>query len=96
MQLTLLGLLKLASKQLLRERRTSELRILFFALVIAVASSSTIGHFAERLQGAMQLRAGEFLAVDLILSGSEPAQAEQYISGRQVSEVDHRSWRKAQ
>ena len=77
MQLTLLGLLKLASKQLLRERRTSELRILFFALVIAVASSSTIGHFAERLQGAMQLRAGEFLAADLILSGSEPAQAEQ-------------------
>ena len=77
MQLTLLGLFKLASKQLLRERRTSELRILFFALVIAVASSSTIGHFAERLQSAMQLRAGEFLAADLILSGSEQAQAEQ-------------------
>lgn len=77
MQLTLPSLLKLASKQLLRERRTPELRILFFALVIAVASSSTIGHFAERLQGAMQLRAGEFLAADLILSGSEAAQAEQ-------------------
>lgn len=77
MQLTLFGLLKLATKQLLRERRTSELRILFFALVIAVASSSTIGHFAERLQGAMQLSAGEFLAADLILSSSEkpsPAQ----------------------
>ncbi len=77
MQLTLFGLLKLACKQLLRERRTSELRILFFALVIAVASSSTIGHFAERLQGAMQLRAGEFLAADLILSGSETASPEQ-------------------
>jgi len=77
MQLTLLGLLKLASKQLLRERRTAELRILFFALVIAVASSSTIGHFAERLQGAMQLSAGEFLAADLILSGSEQALPEQ-------------------
>ena len=77
MQLTLLGLLKLASKQLLRERRTSELRILFFALVIAVASSSTIGHFAERLQGAMQLRASEFLAADLILSSSEPVLAKQ-------------------
>lgn len=77
MQLTLLGLLKLASKQLLRERRTAELRILFFALVIAVASSSTIGHFAERLQGAMQLSAGEFLAADLILAGSEQAAPEQ-------------------
>lgn len=77
MQLTLRGLLKLASKQLLRERRTSELRILFFALVIAVASSSTIGHFAERLQGAMQLSAGEFLAADLILAGSQQARPEQ-------------------
>ncbi len=77
MQLTVFGLLKLASKQLLRERRTAELRILFFALVIAVASSGTIGHFAERLQGAMQLSAGEFLAADLILSGSEQALPEQ-------------------
>ena len=77
MQLSLIGLFKLAVKQLLRERDTSELRILFFALVIAVASSSTIGHFAERLQGAMQLSAGEFLAADLVLSSSEapsPAQ----------------------
>ena len=71
MRLTLWGLFKLASKQLLRERHTSELRILFFALMIAVASSSTIGHFAERLQGAMQLSAGEFLAADLVLSSSE-------------------------
>ena len=77
MQLTLTGLFKLAIKQLLRERRTSELRILFLALMIAVASSSTIGHFAERLQGAMQLSAGEFLAADLVLSSSEPAQPEQ-------------------
>lgn len=77
MQLTLFGLLKLASKQLLRERRTSELRILFFALMIAVASSSTIGHFAERLQGAMQLSAGEFLAADLVLSSSEAPSAAQ-------------------
>src|SRR5690554_578146 len=77
MQLTFFSLLKLAAKQLFRERRTAELRILFFALVIAVASSSTIGHFAERLQGAMQLSAGEFLAADLVLSSSEPPQPEQ-------------------
>ena len=77
MQLNLIGLFKLAVKQLLRERCTSELRILFFALVIAVASSSTIGHFAERLQGAMQLSAGEFLAADLVLSSSEAPDSEQ-------------------
>lgn len=77
MQLTFFGLFKLAAQQLFRERRSSELRILFFALVIAVASSSTIGHFAERLQGAMQLSAGEFLAADLVLSSSEAPTAEQ-------------------
>ncbi len=77
MQLTFFGLFKLAAQQLFRERRSSELRILFFALVIAVASSSTIGHFAERLQGAMQLSAGEFLAADLVLSSSEAPSAEQ-------------------
>ncbi len=77
MQLSLISLFKLAVKQLLRERHTSELRILFFALVIAVASSSTIGHFAERLQGAMQLSAGEFLAADLVLSSSEAPSTEQ-------------------
>ncbi len=77
MQLTFSALLKLAAKQLVCERRTPELRILLFALVIAVASSSTIGHFAERLQGAMQLSAGEFLAADLVLSSSEPPQPEQ-------------------
>lgn len=77
MQLSLIGLFKLAVKQLLRERSTSELRILFFALVIAVASSSTIGNFAERLQSAMQLSAGEFLAADLVLSSSEAPSAEQ-------------------
>jgi len=77
MQLTFFSLLKLAAKQLFRERRTAELRILFFALVIAVASSSTIGHFAERLQGAMQLSAGEFLAADLVLSSSEAPLPEQ-------------------
>ena len=77
MQLSLISLFKLAVKQLLRERHTSELRILFFALVIAVASSSTIGHFAERLQGAMQLSAGEFLAADLVLSSSEAPSSEQ-------------------
>ncbi len=80
MQLTFIGLLKLASKQLWRERRTSELRILFFALVIAVASSSTIGHFAERLQGAMQLSAGEFLAADLVLSSSEAPRPAQLVT----------------
>ncbi|MBF2975800.1 hypothetical protein HKT52_40260, partial [Pseudomonas aeruginosa] len=46
-------LLSLAARQLFRESRSGELRVLFFALLIAVASSTAIGYFSARLNGAM-------------------------------------------
>lgn len=55
-------LLSLAGRQLFRESRSGELRVLFFALLIAVASSTAIGYFSARLNGAMLARAAEFLA----------------------------------
>ncbi|MDF0730978.1 ABC transporter permease [Pseudomonas entomophila] len=63
----------LALRQLLRDARASEVRVLFFALLVAVAASTAIGYFGARLNGAMQLRASEFLAADLVLQGSSPA-----------------------
>lgn len=77
MRQSLSQLMLLALRQLWRERRASEVRVLFWAVVIAVAASSAIGHFAERLQGAMQHRAGEFLAADLVLSGTIAAKSAQ-------------------
>ncbi|TBU91302.1 ABC transporter permease [Stutzerimonas kirkiae] len=77
-------LLSLAARQLLREYHNSELRVLFFALVIAVATSSAIGYFGARLNDAMALRAGEFLAADLVLDGSAPTTAEQAGLSRQA------------
>ncbi|QLF94752.1 ABC transporter permease [Pseudomonas sp. ABC1] len=74
-------LLSLAARQLLREAHSGEIRVLFFALVIAVATSSAIGYFGARLNAAMSLRAGEFLAADLVLDGSAPAtQAQQELT----------------
>ncbi|MCK9237096.1 MAG: ABC transporter permease [Thiopseudomonas sp.] len=70
MKIRFLTIFNLAIKQSLREVRSPELYTLFFALVVAVASSSTIAHFADRLHQAMQLRASEFLAADLVVSGS--------------------------
>lgn len=70
MKIRFLTIFTLAIKQSLREVRSPELYTLFFALVVAVASSSTIAHFADRLHQAMQLRASEFLAADLVVSGS--------------------------
>jgi putative ABC transport system permease protein len=75
-RLPLLRLLSLAVRQLLRDARAGELRVLFFALLVAVAASTAIGYFGARLNGAMLLRATEFLGADLVLDGSSPAREE--------------------
>ncbi|WP_353744040.1 FtsX-like permease family protein, partial [Pseudomonas sp.] len=79
--LPLLRLFKLALRQLLREARAGEIRVLFFALLVAVAASTAIGYFSARLNSGMQLRASEFLAADLRLSASTQASPEQIEAG---------------
>ena len=74
----------LAWRQLLRDARASELRILFCAVLVAVAASTAIGYFGARLNGAMLLRATEFLGADLVLNGSAPAAPEQIESGKRL------------
>ncbi|CAK9888464.1 MULTISPECIES: ABC transporter permease [Pseudomonas] len=76
-----LPLFPLALRQLLRDARAGELRVLFFALLVAVAASTAIGYFGARLNGAMLLRATEFLGADLVLQGSSPAEPEQISHG---------------
>lgn len=83
-RLTFSRLLGLASRQLRRDARASEVRVLFFALLVAVAASTAIGFFGARLNGAMQLRATEFLGADLVLQGSAAARAEQIESGTRL------------
>ncbi|AYC32673.1 FtsX-like permease family protein [Pseudomonas cavernae] len=82
MSLSRLG--ALAYRQLLRDARSGELRVLFFALLVAVAASTAIGYFGARLNGAMLLRATEFLGADLVLNGSSPATPEQIDSGKRL------------
>jgi len=86
--LPLARLLSLAGRQLLRDARAGELRVLFFALLTAVAASTAIGYFSARLNDGMLLRATEFLAADLRLSGSSPSSPEQISSGKQLG-LDH-------
>jgi putative ABC transport system permease protein len=80
-RLPFLRLLNLATRQLLRDARAGELRVLFFALLVAVAASTAIGYFGARLNGAMLLRATEFLGADLVVEGSSPARPEQIQAG---------------
>ncbi|MFJ4143781.1 ABC transporter permease [Pseudomonas sp. NPDC089734] len=89
-RLPFLRLLSLAARQLLRDARAGELRVLFFALLVAVAASTAIGYFGARLNGAMMLRATEFLGADLILEGSSPARPEQIEAGEKLK-LDHAS-----
>ncbi len=79
--LSLPHLFRLSLRQLWREGRSGELRVLFFALLVAVAASSAIGYFSARLNGAMLVRAAEFLGADLVLTGTQPARQEQIDSG---------------
>lgn len=81
-------LLALAFRQLMRDARAGELRVLFFALVVAVAASTAIGYFGARLNDAMLLRASEFLGADLVLNGSAPAAPEQIQAGTALG-LDH-------
>lgn len=76
-RLPLPRLFSLALRQLLRDARSGELRVLFFALLVAVTASTAIGYFGARLNGAMLLRATEFLGADLVLQGSSAARPEQ-------------------
>jgi putative ABC transport system permease protein len=87
-RLPLSRLLALAARQLLRDARAGELRVLFFALLVAVTASTAIGYFGARLNGAMLLRATEFLGADLRLSGSSPASAEQLQAGQRL-QLEH-------
>ena len=63
--------LRLAWILLRRDIKNGELSLLLLALIIAVTASATIGLFADRLQRTMTAQAGQFLAGDLALSGSQ-------------------------
>lgn len=72
-KLSFVQLAALAFKQLMREIRAGELRILLVALLITVMISTAIGYFSTRLHASMEARAGEFLAADLVLRSNEDA-----------------------
>lgn len=64
--------IRLALRLLRRDGRSGELTLLVLALLIAVASTTTISLFADRLQRSMTLQAAEFLAGDLVIGSSTP------------------------
>jgi putative ABC transport system permease protein len=67
-----MNLLALAWQLLKRDWHAGELRVLIAALIIAVASISSIGIFTQRINLAMLDQTGRFLGADLLLSAPRP------------------------
>ena len=64
--------LPLSMRMLRRNWSAGELRVLLLALLIAVASVTTVGFFADRVQAALDAQANELLGGDLVLISDHP------------------------
>lgn len=61
-----------------RDWRSGALRIIFFSLLIAVASMSAVNFFIDRIEKSLRLNANEMIAADLVVK-SDHQTREQYL-----------------
>lgn len=76
--------LQAAWQMLRRDWRSGELNLLALALIVAVASISTVGLFTDRIQAAMDAQASTVLGADLVLADSRPAHKEWLTLAREL------------
>ncbi|MDN5836171.1 MAG: FtsX-like permease family protein, partial [Nitrosospira sp.] len=67
-----MNLVRLSFRMLRRDWRAGELRVLVFALVIAVGGMTTVGFFADRVQLALSRQGNQLLGADLIIFADHP------------------------
>ncbi|MGO1846986.1 MAG: ABC transporter permease [Halomonas sp.] len=63
---------RLAMRSLRRDLRAADVRALFIALVLAVAASTMIAFFLDRLERGLERQAGQMLGGDLVLEQRDP------------------------
>jgi putative ABC transport system permease protein len=63
----------LAWRQMLRDLRAGELRLLVVAVMLAVAALTAVGFFADRINGGLARDARQLLGGDAIVSSDQPA-----------------------
>ncbi len=63
---------RLAMRLLRRDWRSGELRVLMLAVVIAVASVSSVGFFTDRIEQALAQQANSLLGGDLVVAADRP------------------------
>ena len=71
----MLKILKYSFRLLLRDWRAGELRVLFIAVVLAVASVTSVGFFTDRVAQTLRQQANELLAADLVVSADRELRA---------------------
>ena len=64
---------QLGWRQLLRDFRAGELRLLVVAVTLAVAALTAVGFFADRINGGLARDARQMLGGDAIVSSDQPA-----------------------
>lgn len=64
--------LSLSLKGLWRDLRAADVRALFVALALAVAASTMVGFFLDRLDRGLTRQAGQLMGGDLVLEQSDP------------------------
>ena len=64
--------MKQSLQMLLRDWRAGELRVLAMALVVAVASITSVAFFADRVGRALVRDAHQLLGADLVLVSDHP------------------------
>jgi putative ABC transport system permease protein len=67
-----MNLFSLSLTALKRDWRSGELRLIAIAVIIAVASLTSVGFFTDRVRQATELQATELLAADLVLLSTRP------------------------
>jgi putative ABC transport system permease protein len=70
------SLWRLALRQLARDFRAGELRLLVVAVMLAVAALTAVGFFADRLNHGLERDARQLLGGDAIVSSDRPTPAE--------------------
>ena len=63
---------QLARRQLLRDLRAGELRLLIVAVMLAVAALTAVGFFADRLKGGLARDARQLLGGDAVVASDNP------------------------
>lgn len=76
MSLTALRLARFSARGLARDLRAPDVRALFVALALAVAASTMIGFFLDRLDRGLTRQASQLLGGDLVLEQGRPFEAE--------------------